>query len=88
MGEHQPVSSASCAIWVFTRRTLVPLPCMSSAVLLESDTVSQHNWSPVYEDHILWPHVPFLYILGLRFYLFVVIPLPHREVHLFNPVAS
>ena len=51
--------------------------CMSSAVLLEPDIVSLLSWSPVYEDHTVWPHFPLLYIMGLRFHLLVAVPLPH-----------
>ena len=62
--------------------------CLSSAVLVEPENITLLDWSPVYEDHVLWPHLPLLYIMGLRFQLRVAAPLPGREIHVFAPVAS
>ena len=41
--------------------------CLSLAVLVEPQKISLHDWSPVYDDHVLWPHFSLLYIMGLRF---------------------
>ena len=62
--------------------------CVSSAVLVEPENISLLDWSPVYEDHVLWPHLPLLYITGLRFQRHVAAPIPSRDVHVFAPVAS
>ena len=62
--------------------------CLSSAVLVGPEKITLLDWSPVYDDHVLWPHPPLLYIIGLRFQLHVAAPLPQREVHIFAPVAS
>ena len=62
--------------------------CLSSAVLVEPEAIPLLDWSPVYEDHLLWPHFPMLYIMGLRLQLHISAPRPKRDVHIFAPVTS
>jgi len=62
--------------------------CLSSSVLVEPEMISLLGWSPVYEDHILWPRFPMLHIIGLLLQLHVAAPMPKRDVHIFAPVVS
>ena len=61
--------------------------CLSSAILIQPDKISVLDWYPAYEDNILWPHLPLLYVLGLRFHLHVAAPVPNKDVYIFAPVA-
>lgn len=46
------------------------------------------HWEPSEDPQDMWPYIPFLYALGLKFHMFVAIPIPGMPLYIFHPVAS